>query len=130
MTAPPEVDLVLVDAHRLALPFQDAAVRMLIPGGVLGTYLLCSGEQPTYVGRSDTCVLTRLVDHPLKGKATHFIVEPATTVQQAFLLEAFWYHQFGSSLTNLIHPARPKGSTTTCPFCRDDTTALKLAMAA
>jgi hypothetical protein len=115
----PPVHVVLGTRQRLALRFDPATVRLHLPNGVLGSYLLLSGRNAIYIGRSDTCLRRRLESHPLLGTATHVAWEAAASPERAFLAEAFWFHELrrvGHTL-NIAHPARPAGSTRACPFC-------------
>jgi hypothetical protein len=84
-----------------------------------GVYLLLRGGSPVYVGRSDTCVQTRLASHPYIGVAEHFVWQPCRSVRHAFHLEPYWFHalQDMGGAGNLIHPARPAGKEEPCPFC-------------
>lgn len=105
---------------RMGFRLRRDVLRATIPSGTPGTYCLVADDEPIYVGRSDNCVLTRLLGHPLADEATHFIWEPSRGPWDAFRLESFWWHRmehFGS-LRNAIHPARPAGTTRRCPFCQ------------
>lgn len=110
------------EAHRFAFRFKQRVVRAMVPIRTQGAYLLLSGENPLYIGRSDHCVRSRLTGHPLLGIATHFLWEPCNSSVRAFCLEAFWYHRLAGELggLNLIHPASPTGSGLSCPFCSMD----------
>lgn len=112
------VELVMGDRVRLAFRSTSAAVRLHIPGNVIGSYLLFDRRRPAYVGRSDTCLRRRLEGHPLLGPATHVAWEAASSPDRAFLIEAFWFHELRSDarVRNLAHPARPAGSARRCPY--------------
>lgn len=101
---------------RLAFRFTPTTVRALVPAGVPGTYLLLKGHVPVYVGRSDTCLRTRLTTHNHLDLATHVLWESAKDAWQAFDLEAWWWHS-RRPIMNIIHPATPAGATRPCPFC-------------
>ena len=106
-------------------------LKTVIPRGQIGAYLLLNNGKPIYIGRSDHCILTRLLRHERIKNATHVVWEPCKSVDQAFALEAAWYHhpQIGGSLINQIHPARPKGYQGDCPFCKGkDDNALVFAL--
>lgn len=109
----------------LAFRFTRASVQTLLPRGVPGAYILLRAREgadatPIYVGRSDTCLQTRLTGHPHKRHATHFIFAPTGTAKRAFWLEAALYHQLNTDdmqILNQVHPASPQNSGLTCPFC-------------
>lgn len=123
-------------SSKVALRFIRSVVRMQIPAGTIGAYLLLEhtqqGVQALYVGRSDTCLRRRLSRHPLRGGATHFVIAPARNSLQAYATESFWFHQYrsaGSSIRNQIHPASPAGTGRRCPFCPEQATARALLRA-
>lgn len=74
-----------------------------------GTFLI------SYVGRSDGDVNGRLHDHA--GKYSKFKCSYFTSSKAAFEKECNLYHDFNPP-DNTVHPARPKGSSWTCPRCR------------
>lgn len=120
----------------VALRFTRSVVNMQIPTGTIGAYLLMEhehqGARPLYVGRSDTCLRQRLSRHPLRGRATHFVVAPARNSHQAYAIESYWYHQYrsaGRSVRNQIHPASPAGTGRRCPFCTEAAIARALSRA-
>lgn len=116
---PLEVEFVAsVPPARLAFRLTPPTVRALVPSGTPGTYLLLRGDVPLYVGRSDTCLQSRLVNHNHLSAATHVLWEPAREAWTAFCLEAWWWHRHKNTLINKIHPARPIGRGP-CPFCDD-----------
>lgn len=102
---------------RMAFQLKPTTIRALVPRRIPGTYLLLAGSRPIYVGRSDTCLRTRLASHNHLNKASHVLWEPAPTPAAAFALEAFWFHKHSDSLLNKAHPASPKGQRMKCPFC-------------
>lgn len=104
---------------RLAIPADPKWLRVLLPAGVIGTYVLFRAGIAFYVGRSDHCLKTRLTDHKLLPEASHVCWEPCKSAEHAFRLEAYWYDSLKRSgvLLNLVHPARPGGETRSCPFC-------------
>ncbi len=106
---------------------------MQLPTGTAGAYVLLryypNDAIPIYVGRSDTCLRRRLIRHPLRGLASHFLVAPTRNLEQAFAVESHWYHQYrseGFPVMNRIHPASPAGTGRRCPFCPDGATARAL----
>ena len=90
----------------------------MIQNSVIGTYVLICDGQPFYVGRSDSCLRTRLGNHELLAAATHVLWEPCATTQCAFRLEAAWFHGLHGTenFRNLIHPARPLRDSPALPF--------------
>jgi hypothetical protein len=114
-----QLRLTRTSAERQSFPFRPAFVRAVVAAGYPGVYLLLHKGRPIYVGRSDTCVQTRLASHPYLGRADRFMWQPCRSPVHAFHLESFWYHalleQGGAG--NLIHPARPAGTPASCPFC-------------
>ena len=104
----------------MAFRLTPATVRVLLPPGFPGAYLLLKAQNPIYVGRSDTCLQTRLTRHPLRRRATHFIFAPTGNAKRAFWLEAAWYHRLSGqtpAIQNQLHPASPANSNLRCPFC-------------
>lgn len=126
------VHLVAVPQHRLALPAEPGWIRALIPSGHVGAYLLLRDNMPIYVGRSDRCLRRRLCGHEKIAEASHIVWEPCRDPLRAFYLEALWYDQLSHlpSLRNQIHPARPEGNGTPCPFCSLDAWAVKAILPA
>lgn len=128
----PIPELVFAATARFAMRYSAPLIRALMPVGVPGTYLMFVGTTPVYVGRSDTCLRTRLTTHALLGVATHVSWEPTKTAFHAFVLECDWYHRLEkySSGFNVIHPARSGGSERVCAFCVDDSEALRVTLSA
>lgn len=112
-------ELLFDEPRQLAFLATPSVVRAMVAPGLPGVYMLLQLDVPFYVGRSDSCVQTRLVSHPLLAAATHVAWEPCTDPLQAYRLESAWFHalRLTAELTNRIHPARPSGENTTCPFC-------------
>ena len=92
----------------------------LLPAGVVGAYLLLADTEPIYAGRSDNCLRSRLLRHPLAKQASHVLWEACRTAYHAYCMEAFWFHKLRSrpQFRNRLHPARPASLTSvSCPFC-------------
>ena len=108
-------------SHRVAIRLKPDVVGAHLPPGVTGSYLLYHGLTPVYVGRSDTCLRRRLMEHPLRRIASHVAWEPTISEDRAFLVESFWFHQLelGPYHLNVIHPARPTASHRVCPYCHN-----------
>ncbi|MEX3624178.1 hypothetical protein [Viridibacillus arvi] len=98
-------------------------VRLLIPNGFQGTYILYSkigqSVEPIYIGRSDTDLQRRLLNHPYLNVAQYFEFFTFDSAEKAFLSETALYHNFENSLLNKIHPAIPVNSGIKCPFCKE-----------
>ena len=76
-----------------------------------------------YVGRSDTSLRERLMDH--KGQYSVFFVRYADTPDEAFRFECEFYHRYIDTIENKIHPDRPDKSSAICPICGSpDATAM------
>lgn len=88
-----------------------------------GAYLLFIGEHPVehpvYVGRSDSSLRARLDSHEHLPIATHLVWKVRESAEEAFYLEAAWFHQGGGTeyMLNEVHPSVPSGAVLTCPFC-------------
>jgi hypothetical protein len=107
--------------RRHAYPMMADVVRGLLPSGYAGAYMLLAGQTPIYIGRSDTCVRTRLASHPHMQRATHFVWEICRNSWHAFVLESALFHslQHAPGMLNLAHPARPSTDPRPCPFCTE-----------
>lgn len=93
-------------------------VRALIPPGQIGTYELFRDRQLTYVGRSDTDLRRRLIQHSRAHRAEFFTFDIHRSTQNAFEAECCLFHGADHVLTNQIHPAAPRHTAHRCPFCR------------
>lgn len=104
---------------RFAVPAEPAWVRNMIPTGVVGTYVLLRRGRPFYVGRSDHCLVSRLIGHEYLPRASHVVWEICRDPVQAFHREAYLYDDSRRlpGFLNRVHPARPAGHTGECPFC-------------
>lgn len=103
--------------HRLS----PHLIKIHVPKGKAGAYILYvrgkCGLRPVYTGRSDTDLRRRLLTHARSCRGTFFEFDLLTTVEQAYLLECAVYHGLNGATQNLIHPAKPMGSKSDCPFC-------------
>jgi predicted GIY-YIG superfamily endonuclease len=93
-------------------------IRMLIPKGFIGTYVLYHQDRAHYVGRSDTCLRRRLLQHCRTSRAEYFTYDVHPSPEQAFAMECALFHDLRKQLLNILHPARPNFSRTPCPFCK------------
>lgn len=116
---------------RMAYLAHPKVIRAFVPSQTIGVYILYNEGKPIYVGRSDSCIQTRLCGHELLCKSTHFSWEPCSSPKKAYLLEALWYHKLQMQGQNLnqIHPGKPAGWIGECPFCTTahETIALQAA---
>jgi hypothetical protein len=104
-------------------PLTAAALELTLAETRPGAYALgrISKDGSTflisYVGRSDTDVRKRLRDWV--GAYPHFKYEFFASPKDAFRKECNLFHDFGeTTLDNPAHPARPSGTSWTCPRCR------------
>ena len=101
-------------------------VSLNVERNSIGSYLLGFLDPdenfvPLYPGRSDTNLRNRLLKHVGLGYFTHFRFFTTKRVRDAFHQECRDYHLLlRSSITNIIHPARPKGLPYKCPYCRKE----------
>lgn len=96
-------------------------IRALIPMGIKGTYILYvkkgSNLVPVYVGRSDTDLQRRLLNHSYFTVAHYFEYFHFDSLEKAFLSESSLFHCFEDTVLNEIHPATPHSSSIVCPYC-------------
>jgi hypothetical protein len=94
------------------------AVTRHARGGWPGVYLLADTQGvPRYVGRSDTDVRRRLLQHVDAGTYRFFLVEHDRSPNEAFWRECNLYHHYRNRLDNEIHPAVPRNCGSGCPRC-------------
>lgn len=112
-------ELMFDQPRQFAFVATRSVVRAFVPPDKPGVYMLLRMGVPFYVGRSDSCVQTRLAGHSLLPLATHVAWEPCTSPLHAYRLESAWFHnlRMSTELNNQIHPARPAGERHSCPFC-------------
>ena len=100
-------------------------INRLIKDNVVGNYALgyksINGSFIVhYVGRSDTDLKQRLIQHlDDKKRYPFFKYRIASSIKEAYLRECKNYHDFGGEnyLENEIHPAKPEGTKEVCPYC-------------
>lgn len=103
--------------------FLPEVIREYVQPGRPGVYVLGDNEngfQYRYVGRSDTCLQTRLLTHNHLYRFEYFIFRYVDSPKDGFLLESKWWHDCrvqGFPLVNQIHPDAPSHSGFTCPYC-------------
>ncbi len=97
-------------------------VEKLISVKKPGAYFLCvvlnNRFYELYVGRSDSCLRTRLLQHIGAGIYTHFRFRMCRSKKGAFLNECVGFHTY-KHMANQIHPAR-NDEVECCPICRTD----------
>ncbi|MFB4293447.1 GIY-YIG nuclease family protein [Nonomuraea sp. ATR24] len=94
-------------------------IRALIPEGVMGSYVLWGPAAPVYVGRSETSLRRRLIEHSQNWPNSFFTYDVAFTAQNAYTMECSLFHALGDRTTNVDHPQRSAASDPGCPFCLD-----------
>lgn len=99
------------------LRLQPWLVRATIPPGLAGTYILHRAGGPIYVGRSDTDLQRRLIQHCGTRRGDYFSYDTHYSATAAFEVECSLYHSFRDSITNILHPDAPNFSNARCPFC-------------
>ncbi|MFK0402735.1 hypothetical protein ACIQTT_10425 [Microbacterium sp. NPDC090225] len=93
-------------------------IRACIPDGTVGTYTLWDSAGPVYIGRSDTCLRRRLLEHAAKWPVgIYFTFDVSHSVHDAFTMECSLFHALGDTTTNIDHPPRPRLGDPPCPFC-------------
>lgn len=92
-------------------------VRATIPPGWAGTYILHRAGEPIYVGRSDTDLRRRLIQHCGTEKGEYFSYDTHYSATAAFEVECSLYHSLQDSIINILHPDAPNFSDASCPFC-------------
>lgn len=105
----------LVLAYRLT----PDVIRQVVPGGSPGTYRLQRDGEVVYLGRSDTDLRRRLLEHAVARRAHHFTWHLHGSPVAAWTDECSQWHDLPRLAQNLVHPARPDGSADRCPFCPD-----------
>jgi hypothetical protein len=106
------------DAHRM-YRLTPWLVRALVPAQRVGSYLLYSPAEPSYVGRSDVCLRRRLLRHAYDRRAEYFAFDTHWSQVHAYTMECAVFHALRPQLSNLIHPDAPNHLEIHCPFCRD-----------
>jgi hypothetical protein len=97
-------------------------VREVVAPGFAGAYVLGNdhdGFKVGYVGRSDTCLRSRLLAHSYLCAFEYFIFLFVDHVAAAFYAECELYHayrQLNTVLANRLHPAAPSADVG-CRYC-------------
>lgn len=92
-----------------------------VPDEIKGNYILRRKEggkdKITYVGRSDTNLRERLLQHLHDAFTyTSFYWMKASSEKEAFEQECRDYHHY-KPIDNKYHPDRPEGTSYPCPCC-------------
>lgn len=99
-------------------------IRALIPEGVMGTYVLWSPSAPVYVGRSDTSLRRRLLEHARQWPDIYFTFDEASSPEDAYAMECSLFHALGEHTSNIDHPQRVAADDPPCLFCMDTVLAI------
>lgn len=105
--------------------YVPSVVRMLVPSGMPGVYLLGrvtatdNSFVPRYIGRSDFNLRQRLANHEKLPLTTHFCFHPCESIEESFTRECFYWHALCDEpwLLNSIHPDSPSQTGLQCPYC-------------
>lgn len=100
---------------------EQDTVRRFVPDDVAGTYclgwILDDGNfYAGYVGRSDTDLKRRLLQHTYTGAFPAFRFVPAATIYDAYVMECSAYH-LTEGMLNRVHPRAPRRLPYKCPVC-------------
>jgi len=94
--------------------------KKTIPKNTTGVYFLGieinKNIHLKYIGRSDTRLRNRLLEHAKAKKYTHFSFQLTKTIFEAYRIECREWHN-AIDLDNRIHPKKPKKLGFKCPYC-------------
>jgi len=100
-------------------------IKKNIPNDSTGAYFLGYEKNKKffikYIGRSDTRLRSRLIDHVKNEEEeyTHFNYQITKTLLDAYKIECReWHNDF--ELDNKIHPRKPKNLDYKCPYCKKE----------
>lgn len=100
-------------------PLRDEEIDNRVEKDRIGVYVLGYAKEgsfyPQYVGRSDTCLKTRVKQHAAKAKYKRFKFRYYSTIRGAFEKECTVWHDFDYLQRNQQHPDRPDDTTYPCP---------------
>ena len=80
-----------------------------------------------YVGRSDTSLRRRLLEHAAAWPDIFFTYDVAHSPEDAYAMECSLFHALGENTTNIDHPRRFTTADTPCGFCEDTFTQIREA---
>lgn len=92
-------------------------ISAVLPPKRIGTYRLHRYGCVVYVGRSDTDLRRRLIQHADANRADFFTYDVHWTSEQAYVMECALFHNAFGEAKNKIHPATPAHQALSCPFC-------------
>lgn len=92
-------------------------IRAVIPHGRIGSYVLFIRAEPAYVGRSDTDLRRRLLEHAASRRGDFFTYDVHGCPLHAYQSECSLFHNLAGRITNSIHPSAPAFSHVRCDFC-------------
>ena len=101
----------------------EANVKNSFPKKTTGVYFLGYEKNRVfhikYIGRSDTRLRSRLLDHLRNDNEdyTHFSFELTDTILEAYRIECREWHN-AIDLDNKVHPRNPKKLNYRCPYCK------------
>lgn len=105
--------------------FLPEIIRAVVDKGTAGIYALGEvvGDEffVGYVGRSDTCLRTRLLSHNYLYDFSYFYFQYAGTAAAAYTKESELWHacvDYGIPIRNRIHPDSPVNAHLKCPYCQ------------
>lgn len=84
-------------------------IRALIPDSVIGAYILWSPSAPVYVGRSDTSLRRRLLEHAFAWPDIYFTFDIVSSSEDACACEWSLLHALGERTLN-VDPAQRMGA--------------------
>ena len=106
-------------SRALAFRLTPDVIRKVVPARRPGTYRLHRRDAVIYLGRSDTDLRRRLLEHAISRRGDHFTWQIHTDAHTAWTDECSQWHDLPRLAENLVHPARPDSSNDRCPFCPD-----------
>lgn len=101
----------------------NANVNCSVPKNATGVYFLGYKRNRDfhikYIGRSDTRLRSRLIDHARNDNEdyTHFSFQITKTILEAYRIECREWHN-AVDLDNRVHPRKPRNLDYCCPYCR------------
>ena len=106
-------------AWKRSHPLTTDNVTEKVKGRQYGVYLLghlyADEFIPDYVGRSDSDLRVRLLQHVDSGYR-HFTFQYTSSARDSYQGECRFYHKNKRKLDNINHPAKPEGSRWKCPI--------------
>ena len=106
----------------------EKKVKEMVPKNATGVYFLANKINDQfvlkYVGRSDTKLRHRLLQHAKTKKYRYFAFQITETLLEAYRIECREYHN-AVDLDNKIHPRKPKNLDYKCPYCNTGLTEVR-----